>query len=106
MAKPSFEEISGRLSEVNEDAVIFDGYEQALVGICYRYGRPAVAAYDHGLCIKILMERDGMDRESAEEFFDFNTLGCWAGEHTPVFVELFTENSSEKPPEQSVLPSV
>jgi hypothetical protein len=32
------------------------------------------------------MERDGMTYEGAAEFFQFNTLGAWVGEHTPLFL--------------------
>jgi hypothetical protein len=28
-----------------------------------------------------------MDREDAEEFFEFNTIGAWMGDLTPVFVD-------------------
>ena len=32
------------------------------------------------------MERDGMTRDDAEEFFQFNTVGSWVGEKTPIFI--------------------
>jgi hypothetical protein len=32
------------------------------------------------------MDRDGMDREGAEEFLHFNTLGAYMGKHGPLFV--------------------
>ncbi len=32
------------------------------------------------------MARDGMSYEVAVEFFEFNTLGGWFGDSTPVFV--------------------
>jgi hypothetical protein len=43
-----------------------------------------VAAYDYDACIKAL-ERD-MSYEEAVEYFDFNTIGAWVGESTPVFI--------------------
>jgi hypothetical protein len=96
VAKPSFEEIRDRIGEINEEAILFDGYEGALIGICEQFGRPPVACYDYELCIKILMERDGMSREDAEEFFNFNSLGCCADQdNNPVFVTLFTKDSAE-----------
>jgi hypothetical protein len=33
------------------------------------------------------MERDGMSREDAEEYFDFNVAGAWVGEGMPVFLD-------------------
>jgi hypothetical protein len=29
-----------------------------------------------------------MTRDDAEEFFEFNTLGAWMGEHTPLFMTM------------------
>jgi hypothetical protein len=34
------------------------------------------------------MERDGMDVMEAVEYMDFNVLGAYAGEKTPIFVSL------------------
>jgi hypothetical protein len=84
------EEIKNQLSAENEDALTADGFDAALVGITYQFGRPPVACYDYEKCIKILMERDGMDQDDAIEFFEFNTVGAWMGESTPVFTKLFT----------------
>jgi hypothetical protein len=32
------------------------------------------------------MERDDMTREEAIEFMDFNVVGAWHGESTPIFL--------------------
>ena len=60
----------------NEDALLADGFEDAFLGICQQYGRPPVAAYDLNACIKLLVERDGMSHEEAEEYFSFNVIGA------------------------------
>jgi|TARA_R110002110_G_scaffold39230_1_gene126990 hypothetical protein len=67
-------------------ALLADGFEDALIGIGTRFTYE-VAVYDQDKCIKILVERDGMDVDEAQEFFDFNVTGAYVGEHTPVFVE-------------------
>jgi hypothetical protein len=36
--------------------------------------------------IEVLMERDGMDDETAMEYIDFNCVGAWMGEKTPIIV--------------------
>ena len=74
------------LAEENSEALLADGFEEAFVGICHRFGQPSLAAYDYNKCIEILM-RD-MTEEEAIEYFDYNTLGAWMGEHTPVFLTL------------------
>jgi hypothetical protein len=70
----------------NENALLADGFDDAIVGVAMRCSMPALVVYDAAKCIDILMQRDGMSHEEAFEFFDFNTLGAWAGEGTPLFL--------------------
>lgn len=70
----------------NEAALLADGFEAAIIGIAERCSMPPLVVYDAERCIEILVERDGMSHEEAAEFFHFNTLGSWAGEHTPLFM--------------------
>ena len=77
----------------NEDALTADGFEDAFLGICEQFGRPPVAAYDYDACIKLLVDRDGMSQEGAVEFLDFNVIGAWMGESTPVFVTLWDQGN-------------
>jgi hypothetical protein len=74
------------IAEYNPEALLADGYEDAIVGIAERCGQPVLVVYDAAKCIQILMDRDGMSKEEAEEFFSFNTLGCWAGENSPLYL--------------------
>lgn len=69
-----------------------DGFDDCAVGICERFGMDCVLAYDRGLVIDKLMTRDGMTRDEAEEFFEYNQIGAWMGEKTPVFLTLFKTN--------------
>ena len=32
------------------------------------------------------MKRDGMTHDEATEFFEFNVVGSWVGEETPIFL--------------------
>ncbi len=80
----SFEELREQLAEVNEDAVLFDGFENALVGIADRFGMESVALYDRDKMIEILMSQDDMPYEDAVEYLEFNVCGLWAGNSTPV----------------------
>ena len=85
MARESNDAYKERLAEANENMIFFDGYEDALIGFLQRFGMEPLALYDRDKCIKILMERDGMDFHEAEEFFEFNSAGAWVGENTPAF---------------------
>ena len=74
------------IAEINPDALLADGFEGAFLGVAERCSQPALAVYDTGRCLRILQSRDGMTEEEAAEYFSFNTLGAWAGEHTPLFL--------------------
>ena len=63
-----------------------DGLDAAIIGIGSRCGQPDIFIYDYNKCCDIFMERDGMTREEAMEFMDFNVVGAWHGEGTPIFL--------------------
>ena len=64
-----------------------DGLEDAFLGVAYRHGTDGpIAVYDRELCIIAIM-RDGLSRDGAEDWFQFNVEGAWIGEHTPIFLE-------------------
>jgi hypothetical protein len=65
------------------------GFDEALLGVGQRCGQPDVAVYDIDLMVKVLTE-GGMTEEDAWEHLDFNVLGGWVGEETPVFVRRAT----------------
>lgn len=72
-----------------------DGFDAALIGVAEPWRplgrgatRPFVAVYDRLKCIEILARRDGMDEDTAAEYFSFNVEGAFVGEHTPIFVTL------------------
>ena len=75
-----------RNMEIIEGAKTADGFEKALLGVGYQFNTP-VAVYSRDRCLHVLMERDGMSREDAEEYFDFNVAGAWVGEGMPVFLD-------------------
>ena len=80
------EEIIESLDELNPDALFADGFEKALVGYTANYHHPHVAIYDAKKCVAILVRRDGMTEDEAEEFFSLNTLGAYVGENGPLFM--------------------
>lgn len=86
----TFQEKIEILTNANEEALLADGFEEALIGVCYRAGQPPVACYDYNSCIQILMDQD-MTADEAIEYFEYNVLGSWFGDSTPVFVDRFRE---------------
>ena len=85
MTDEEWEQTREQLGEVNEDMVLFDGLEEAFLGVCRRFGQEPIALYDYYKCIEIRM-RDGGTYEEAAEFHEFNTMGLWVNEHTPAFL--------------------
>ena len=73
------------IEEIAPDALLADGFDEAIIGIAERCGQPPLVAYSVDRCVEIL-EGQGMSREEAEEFFDFNVAGAWMGEMTPVWI--------------------
>jgi hypothetical protein len=76
-----------RISDMLEEAIFLEPamFDEAILGIAERFGMDPVVCYDRTRCIDILA-RD-MPREDAEEFFEFNTIGAWMGDCTPIFVD-------------------
>lgn len=70
------------------DSLLFaDGYDEAIVGIGIRDG-VEIVVYDTAKVLRVLRRRDGMTQAEAEEFFEFNVLGAWVGERTPLFIKM------------------
>ena len=80
-----------QIGEINEGAMFADGYDDCLIGYVERFGAPPLALYDREKVIHKLMKRDGMDYDTAQEFFDFNIIGAWVGENTPAFATILTK---------------
>lgn len=76
------------LSEANPDALTADGLEDAYLGHTVNHHHAIVAVYDYDKCVRVLVERDGMTEEGADEYLQFNTLGAYVGEQGPLFVSV------------------
>lgn len=74
------------LDDYDEELLTADGLDDAILGIGGRCGQPSLVVYDVEKVIEILMTRDGMSYEEAQEFFDFNIGGAWVGELTPIWL--------------------
>jgi hypothetical protein len=63
-----------------------DGLDEAIVGITEEFGTGRRILYSKDKILDILMKRDLMTYSEAEEFYDYNILGLYAGEQNPVFL--------------------
>ena len=80
-------------------AILYDGFEDCLIGFGTQFSRP-VAIYDYDKCVIKLAKEfevsakesfpfDGEERDffsEAEEYMEFNVTGGWVGESTPIFL--------------------
>ena len=87
-------------AEINPDALVCDGFDEAIIGMGERINLGPVVAYDVEKIIEILMKdmvpepedlEDGrteedVKREMAYDYFYFNIQGAWMGEFTPIFI--------------------
>ena len=62
-----------------------DGFDDAILGLGRRCSQPDLLVYDVDKCVAILM-KDGMTDEEAMEYFEYNVVGSWMGEGTPIFL--------------------
>tara|TARA_R100001079_G_scaffold92842_1_gene55475 strand:+ start:154 stop:414 length:261 start_codon:yes stop_codon:yes gene_type:complete len=72
--------------EINDKALLADGFDEAIDGMCIQFGQLPIVAYDYNKCINILIKRDGMSETQAIEYFDFNVVGSYMGPNSPVFI--------------------
>ena len=65
-----------------------DQFNSCIVGTGYLFHHGPVAVYDIGKVIAAFVA-EGMTEEEAQEHFEFNVIGGWVGDGTPIFVHLF-----------------
>ena len=71
----------------DEKILLADGFDDAFLGIAPRMNQSPVAVYDRQRCVEVLVERDGMTWEEADEFVSYNVEGAFVGEGTPLYLQ-------------------
>lgn len=85
-SKKKAQDIQNYIFNYHDDSIILaDGFELAFLGCGYSFNN-SHAVYDMGICLEILMQRDGMTYDEAEEFFEYNVLGAFVSDRMPVFL--------------------
>ena len=59
-------------------------FDEAIIGVAERIGQSAVVAYDTTKLVEVLSRTMSVDE--AYEYFEFNILGAYVGERTPMFL--------------------
>ena len=80
-------DLQERLIEIDPNIILFDGLDDAIIGHAYlKQSQTHVAVYDYDKIVEVLMKRQGMDLLRAGDYTDFNIVGAYLGEFTPVIV--------------------
>ena len=79
-------QINEHLESMGENALLMDGFDEALIGFSQRINEPLLAVYSWEKMMDVCIKRDGMDDEEAEEYISYNCIGAWVGEQTPIIV--------------------
>jgi len=77
---------------LNEDLLKIDGMDKALLGICMTWNDHVLVerlVYNGRVITEILIKK-GMSEEDAQEYIDFNIVGAYVGDSTPIVMWLAT----------------
>ena len=88
------------IEDINPEALLCDGFDDAIIGMAERINLGPVVAYSVEKIIEILMKDMEVEEEELEEgetienkkyemayeYFEYNIIGAWMGEFTPVFI--------------------
>ena len=74
------------LAEFYGDDLLFaDGFDSAIIGVADGHDSGRVI-YDYEKMIEAFMEQEGATYSEAVEWVDFNTVGSYVGEQTPIYL--------------------
>lgn len=76
------------IDEYAENAILLTGLEEAVIGIVEEFGNGPRILYSKSKILEILCKRDLMTQSDAEEFYDYNIIGLYAGEQNAIFLDL------------------
>lgn len=82
-------DLQQRLAETFDEELLFlvnPEFDAAIVGVACRCGMAPVVVYSGDKIIQMLIERDGMARDEAVDYYSFNIEGAYVGERTPMFM--------------------
>ena len=79
--------------EYNSDALLADGFEDAIIGIGGQHGSNMVVIYDRDKCIEILADQYAQEEDcedpylEAADHFGYDTECAYVGPNTPIFMQ-------------------
>lgn len=76
------------INDYAEGAVILTGLEDCIIGIVEEFGNGRRLLYDKRKILEKLQQSNPMTESDAEEYYDYNILGLYAGEQNAVFLDV------------------
>jgi len=80
------QKINDYLENYDQTAMLMDGFDEALIGFSQRINEPLLAVYSWEKMVDVCVNRDRMSTEEAEEYINYNCIGAWIGDQTPIIV--------------------
>ena len=71
-----------------------EDFDPCVVGVARRFN-DTVLVYDIGKVLDLFVAQ-GMTEEEAKEHFEFNVIGGWLGEGTPIFLVPVTDEDTSQ----------
>lgn len=87
-----FDELPDDLIMLGAEGEEADSFLGCIMGVIYGADVSDRVCYDAEKVIEQLMKNNDWDYETAREWFDFNILGSFVGDGTPVFMYLHNAN--------------
>ena len=77
------------IAERNPDAIVLEPetFDVAILGLGVRCGMEPVVVYSVPKLLQVMMVDNSWDFAEACEWFEFNVLGAYMGEHTPIYLD-------------------
>ena len=79
---------SDEMADINPDALLPDGLDDAYIGHTISPAGRCVAVYDADACVRVMARDSGMSMEEAEEYLEHNTFCAYVGPDSPLYVRL------------------
>ena len=84
------EELRAYLEGIDPRMILFSNEDEAILGWTeVKQSQTFVAVYSYDKLVENMMKRDGVSRAVAVEYVDFNIVGAYLGDHTPIIVNKF-----------------
>ncbi len=84
-------DVSDYMSEINPDALMMQGWDDCILGVCYQTYSEPVVAYSKRLIIKKLRDSGKTIEEAEDEFIHMTTVDH--GESTPVYIDVLNNET-------------